>query len=344
VVATADADAAYMLPEFRGDEDEEAKDLAWLRAQGPEGWQKIARECEVYWRQCLQLKADGQELGWTLRIPQLETETPDFLEQGDPEELPMLDVRIEVELPAGSSKLTAFWKESFGVNLILTVGDGDAAEIKPLVGSGEETTLAERQAAGTDLAPADTSLAGWVKLGFVHILPEGVDHILFVLGLFLLIPKWKPLLKQTIVFTLAHSVSLAAAALGWVNFPSTPVEILIAASIAWVGIENFWAKELGRGRLVLVGIFGLVHGLGFAGVLAELLPAGQPDKLPAALFGFNVGVELGQVAVLAMAFAAFSWWGKRFVWVKRTGSALVAAAGLILIVERMANVDLVPFL
>lgn len=334
VTAIADADAAYMLPEFRGDEDQEAKDLAWLREQGPDGWQKIARECDTYWRDCLHLKADGQEIPWTLRIPELEKEAPAFLEEGDPEELPMLAVKIEATLPVGSTKLAIDWKEPFGVNLIVTTGEGEAAEIKPLV-SGEEAVVAERAATEAEMKPTETSLAGWIRLGFVHILPEGIDHILFVLGLFLLIPKWKPLLQQTIVFTIAHSLSLAAAALGWVHVPSMFVEVLIAASIAWVGIENFWARELGKGRLILVGIFGLIHGLSFAGQLTGLLPLGQPDRLPPALFGFNVGVELGQIAFLAIAFAAFAWWGeKRFVWVKRIGSAIVGLAGLILLVQR----------
>ncbi|MCW1883519.1 HupE/UreJ family protein [Luteolibacter flavescens] len=344
VTAIAEADAAYMLPEFRGDEDVEAKDLAWLREQDPAGWRRIAGECEDYWRSCFRLKADGADLAWTLSVPDLAKEKPGFLEEGDPEDLPMLAVRIEAVLPPGASKLGIDWKEPFGVNLIVTTGEGASAETKPLV-SGESAVVAERAADASEMRPAETSFAGWIRLGFVHILPEGVDHILFVLGLFLLVPRWKPLLQQTIVFTLAHSLSLAAAASGWVRFPSTPVEVLIAASIAWVGIENFWAKELGKGRLVLVGIFGLVHGLGFAGVLAELLPAGQPEKLPAALFGFNVGVEFGQITVLAMAFATFAWWGeKRFVWVKRIGSAAVALAGVILVVERLAGIDLVSFL
>jgi len=337
VTAIADADAAYMLPEFRGDEDEEAKDLAWLREQGPEGWQKIARECDAYWRDCLHLKADGQDIPWTLRVPELEKNTPSFLEEGDPEELPMLAVKIEATLPVGSTKLSVDWKEPFGVNLIVTTGEGEAAEIKPLV-SGEMAVVAERAAAEVEMKPTETSFTGWIQLGFVHILPEGTDHILFVLGLFLLVPKWKPLLQQTIVFTLAHTLSLAAASLGWVNVSPALVELLIAASIAWIGIENFWAKEVGKGRLILVGIFGIVHGLGFAGWLAGRLPS-QPEKLPGALLGFNLGVELGQIALLAMAFAAFAWWGeKRFIWVKRIGSAIVGLAGLILLVQRTEQV------
>jgi hypothetical protein len=188
------------------------------------------------------------------------------------------------------------------------------------------------------------------------------------------VPKWKPLLQQTLVFTLAHSLSLAAASLGWVKIPSTPVEITIAVSIAWVGIENLAVKSFHKWRLILVGIFGLIHGLGFAGALADLLPANQPDKLPAALFGFNLGVEFGQITVLMLAFLAigvlalvlfvFRWVTKRHVqeslaeswrvsrgwsevlqvWVKRIGSIIVALAGLILVVERITGAKIVPFL
>ena len=345
VTAVAEADAAYLLPEFRGDEDEEPKDLAWLRQQGPAGWAKIEEEAAVYLKDCLRLEADGKALPWTLEIPAFHQATPDFMTEGEPEELPMVDVVIRTTLPPEARKLEAAWEEPFGVVLIATTGAAEAAEVTPIV-SGERATLAEReQAAAATMQPSTPSPGRWVGLGFIHILPEGVDHILFVLGLFLLVPKWRPLLQQTIVFTLAHSLSLAAAALGWVSFPATPVEVMIAASIAWVGLENLWKKELGKGRLALVAVFGLIHGLGFANVLAGLLPADQPEKLPAALLGFNVGVELGQIAVLAIAFACFGWLDeKRFLPVKRGGSILIALAGLILIVERIGDIELLPFL
>ena len=276
VSARAEVDAAYMLPEFRGDGDEEPKDLVWLREQGPAGWERIARETEAYWRECLVLAIDGQPLPWTLRVPALESNAPSFLTAGEGEELPFLEAVIEVDLPPGPGTLEAAWKEPFGVNLILTIAADGAIETRPLV-SGERAAIATRSA-GEGLRPVPTDAGDWVKLGFIHILPHGVDHILFVVGLFLLAPKWKPLLQQTIVFTLAHSLSLAAAAFGWVNLPATPVEILIAASIAWVGIENLIVKDLGKGRLILVGIFGLVHGLGFAGVLAERLATSRPER------------------------------------------------------------------
>ena len=337
-----DADAAYMLEEFRGDEDEEAKDLAWLRAQGPDGWAKIEAEAITYWRGCFTLLADGTEIPWTMDIPVFHETAPAFLTEGEPEELPMLEVAVHAQLPPGARQLDIRWKEPFGVVLIVLTGTGPDAGTKPIM-SGEQMTVAER-AAREEMHAKPLSAGDWIKVGFQHILPEGVDHILFVLGLFLLVPKWKPLLGQTVTFTIAHSISLAAATFGWVNFPAQPVEILIGASIAWVGIENLCVKDLGKGRLILVGAFGLIHGLGFASVLSEILPKDQPDKLPGALLGFNVGVELGQIAVLAMAFACFAWWGERFVWVKRIGSVLVALAGLILLAERASGVDIVPFI
>lgn len=145
----------------------------------------------------------------------------------------------------------------------------------------------------------------YLALGFEHILPKGLDHILFVLGLFLLSTHWRPLLWQVTAFTVAHSVTLALSMLGVVSLPERPVETLIALSIAYVGIENVLTSRLHAWRTALVFAFGLLHGLGFAGVLQEL---GAPtDRFVGALVGFNLGVELGQLAVLALAFAAVGW-------------------------------------
>ena len=345
-VCTAEVDAAYMMPEFRGDEDEEPKDLVWLREQGPEGWQKIEEATKTFWKECLRLEADGKELEWSISIPEFHEPDPRFMVEGEAEELPLVDALIAVKLPPGTRKLEAAWKEPFGVVLVATVRQGEQAEVKPIV-SGERMTLAERTAEA-ELAPVSRSIADWVILGFHHILPLGVDHILFVLGLFLLAPRWKPLLQQTITFTIAHSITLGIATMGWVDVSSEKasmwVEVLIAASIAWVGIENLLVKELGKGRLALVGAFGLIHGLGFASVLSEWLPKDHPEQLAGALFGFNVGVEFGQIAVLLGAFALFGWWRDRFVWVKWAGSVLVGLAGLILMIERLSGKEFAGFL
>ncbi len=149
--------------------------------------------------------------------------------------------------------------------------------------------------------PRQGVFSSYLKLGFTHIVPKGLDHILFVLGLFLLSTRWRPLLYQVTAFTVAHSVTLALSMQGVVSLPERFVETLIALSISWVAIENIATSELKPWRIALVFCFGLLHGLGFAGVLSEL---GMPDgQFLAALLSFNLGVELGQVSVVLMAFA-----------------------------------------
>ena len=142
----------------------------------------------------------------------------------------------------------------------------------------------------------------YLWLGYTHILPKGLDHILFVLGLFLLSPRWKTMLLQVTAFTVAHSITLGLSIYGLVSLPSRVVEPLIAVSIAYVAIENLMTRELKPWRVALVFMFGLLHGLGFAGVLREL---GLPrQEFLTALLTFNLGVEGGQLTVIALALAA----------------------------------------
>ena len=153
-----------------------------------------------------------------------------------------------------------------------------------------------------------TSSVVWqyLALGFTHIVPKGLDHILFVLGLFLLSASWRTLLAQISAFTVAHTLTLGLAVNGMVAAPASIVEPLIAVSIAYVAIENIFSATLHPWRIALVFMFGLLHGLGFAGVLSELgLPGGQ--FIPA-LVAFNLGVEGGQLTVIAAAALAVGWW------------------------------------
>ncbi len=147
--------------------------------------------------------------------------------------------------------------------------------------------------------PLAQTIVLYLQLGFLHILPKGLDHILFVLSLFLASTRVRPLLIQITTFTIAHTITLALAASGLVTAPAGIVEPLIALSIAFVAIENIFFKEMTRWRPLVVFGFGLFHGLGFAGVLAEL---GLPqDQFAAALVSFNVGVEAGQLTVVGLA-------------------------------------------
>ncbi len=140
-------------------------------------------------------------------------------------------------------------------------------------------------------------LMAYGVLGFEHIIPLGVDHILFIIGIFLFSARLKPLFWQVTMFTSAHTLTLGLSINGVLNLPTSLVEPLIALSIAYIGLENILSRQrLPQRRLLLVFVFGLLHGLGFAGVLAEF---GMPeDAFFLALLGFNVGVELGQLAII----------------------------------------------
>ncbi|MEN0087326.1 MAG: HupE/UreJ family protein [Pseudomonadota bacterium] len=141
----------------------------------------------------------------------------------------------------------------------------------------------------------------YIGVGFEHIVPLGLDHIIFVIGLFLLSPRLKPLLLQVTAFTLAHTITLALGATGVISITPWIVESIIALSIVYVAVENIFLRGFATHRVALVFAFGLLHGLGFAGVLGEFgLPEGS---FVPALIGFNVGVELGQLSVIAACLA-----------------------------------------
>jgi len=140
----------------------------------------------------------------------------------------------------------------------------------------------------------------FIKAGFEHIIPQGIDHILFVLGLFFSTLKSRSLILQVTAFTFAHSITLALAALGFVKLQLSVVEPLIFLSIVWVAFENTFFKKTTKWRPLVVFSFGLLHGLGFATLLTEY---GLPkDNFISLLLAFNVGVEFGQLAVLLAAF------------------------------------------
>lgn len=151
---------------------------------------------------------------------------------------------------------------------------------------------------GNERSIASTA-ALYVSIGVRHIVPGGLDHILFVLAIFLASIRFRALLIQVSAFTIAHTVTLALAASGVITPSAAVVEPLIAVTIGFVAIENLFFKDMTKWRPAVVFGFGLIHGLGFAGFFGELgLPPGQ---FWSALISFNVGVELGQLAVIVVA-------------------------------------------
>ena len=149
-------------------------------------------------------------------------------------------------------------------------------------------------------APPGNVVWFYLKLGFTHILPLGFDHILFVVGLCMLSTRIKVILWQATAFTVAHSITLALSMKSIIVAPSAVVEPIIALSILFVAIENLMLTELKPWRILIVFLFGLIHGMGFASALNEI---GLPrNKFALSILSFNLGVELGQVTVISVVF------------------------------------------
>ena len=177
----------------------------------------------------------------------------------------------------------------------------------------------------------------YLGLGFTHILPRGLDHVLFVLGIFLLATQLRAVMWQVSAFTVAHTITLALTVYGVVSLPSRIVEPLIALSIVYVAVENVFTAKLHAWRPAIVFCFGLLHGMGFAGVLSEIgLP--RSEFVPA-LLSFNAGVECGQLAVIFTAFLLIGMPFRRRDWYRSrvivTGSLMIAAVGLYWSVQRV---------
>jgi hypothetical protein len=170
----------------------------------------------------------------------------------------------------------------------------------------------------------------YLALGYRHIIPLGLDHILFILCVFFLNTNLRQVILQASMFTLAHSITLGLAATGIINPSAALVEPLIAFSILFLALENVYHKKVGPWRMVMVFLFGLVHGMGFAGALASL---GLPQyAFTEALVCFNIGVELGQLTIIILMYVAVSrafgkkdWYRRRIVIPASLCIALVAA-------------------
>lgn len=168
----------------------------------------------------------------------------------------------------------------------------------------------------------------YLDLGFEHIVPKGLDHILFVLCIFLLNRNLKQVLLQATAFTVAHSITLGMAMFKVFTPPVHIVEPVIALSIFYVAVENCITEKLHPSRLLIVFLFGLIHGMGFASVLTDL---GLPEKeFVTALITFNVGVELGQIVVILAAWLCIGLWFWKKPWYhKRVVIPLSVVIGII---------------
>ncbi len=235
--------------------------------------------------------------------------------------------------PGYASALTLTQHEP-ATDLGTAVFTSDAAEtvVQVLATTSPNAPPTPREGAGE----ARLAFTGMFALGVEHIL-AGVDHLLFLAGLLITCRKARSMLAIVTAFTVAHSITLALAALDWVVLPPSVVEPLIAASIVLVGVENLLRKDVPPARAALCFAFGLVHGFGFAGALRELGLGqnGAPIALP--LLGFNLGVEAGQLLVVSLLLPALLLLRKKprvARWVLPGASACVATAGAYWLLER----------
>ncbi len=164
-------------------------------------------------------------------------------------------------------------------------------------------------------APVNEVVWYYLSLGFKHIIPYGIDHILFVAGLCLLSTKIKTILWQATAFTVAHSITLALSMKNIIMAPAAVVEPIIALSIVFIAVENILLTELKPWRILVVFLFGLIHGMGFASALNEIgLPGG---KFYSSVIAFNGGVEIGQIVVITAMFGCIVWPLKNKAWYRK---------------------------
>lgn len=353
---------AFVLNE---DPAKEPEDAVWALIEGQAGaagealesaGQRLARH--------VVLRVDGSDLRGMLRAfpdaSALEKWKRDVRVAGERPRLPWVaEAVIVFEFGLDAREAAIQFPEVMGDLVLLVETPGAearaiplrAGEWSPAIALGES---AERKsAAGNEYAAArGTGFLSFVRMGVEHIVPQGLDHMLFILGLFLASPKMKSLLVMVTMFTLAHSVTLALAATGVVVAPPRVIEPLIALSIVGVAVENIWRRPKAASgdrpqgfsfgqdavRAGIVFAFGLVHGLGFASAFKEMeLPR---SVLVPALVGFNVGVEVGQLLVLSCAFVLIGWAGRRS-WYRSVvvvpGSVVIACVGLYWAVTRVVG-------
>jgi hydrogenase/urease accessory protein HupE len=295
----------------------------------PDALVEQIREFEENYLDGIRVEFDGQAVALILASAQVPAVGDTALQR-----LSTLSLRGAV--PSGAGAFTWTYAAEFGAS---------AVRVGPTRDNIIRTTFLDAGVTSEAFPLDDTLVAKttpevaieYLLLGFEHIVPKGLDHILFVLGIFFLSMHWKPLLHQVTAFTIAHSITLGLSLYGFVSLPASIVEPLIALSICYVAIENVLTKELKPWRVYVVFAFGLLHGLGFAGILLEL---GLPrEEFLTALITFNIGVELGQLTVITAAFLSVGYWFRSKPWYRQRivipASLLIAMTGAYWTIQRI---------
>jgi hypothetical protein len=304
---------------------------AEIRALGAPAQDELAAKLTDFLTRRLRLRFDGAPAAFAVSFPERGRGpsagvSPSFFG---------LAAHLSGRIPKGAKTATFFASRAFPLVRLTWRTETGAPPVEEVLVPGAESHVFPLAGAAGEV-PAGETASRFLALGFTHILPKGLDHILFVVGLALLSPRPRPLLAQITAFTLAHTLTLGLSTYGVFRLSSHLVEPLIAVSIVYVAVENLLTTRLRASRLILVFAFGLLHGLGFAGALGEL---GWPQgRRLLALLAFNAGVEAGQVAVVALALLLVAGWaraGGDRLRLARGASIAIAAVGAFWAVSRV---------
>jgi hydrogenase/urease accessory protein HupE len=246
--------------------------------------------------------------------------------------------------PRGEWRITLrqFSELTAGHRELVTVIRDDAIVAEALLSAEQPTlTFTWKSPVAENLSPvARGAFAEFLKLGVEHIV-TGYDHLLYLAGLIIACRRLRSIVALITSFTVAHSLTLALATLGVVSIPSRVIEPLIAASIVYVGLENLWLRgREPRARWFLAFFFGLVHGFGFAGLLSDFGVGVGDGSIALPLLSFNLGVELGQLAILTIALPPLLWarsWSRFTTLALPAASLLVVTAGGFWFFERVSG-------
>ncbi len=287
----------------------------------------------------LRLEADGKPVAWKIEtFPTAEQILAQSGRQGEADRYPvMMNAKLTAAVPAGTQKLVLRFPDALGTvftNLrkgmefqtVMAVSKNEPGEFQ----IGDGPTPADNQTSYALLAD-----------GFGHVLPDGWDHCLFMLAMFLGAASLRQALGRSLVFTLGHSITLSAVALGWVGNPGAWIEPFIALTIGLGGLMAYRGTATNRQMLIVPAVFGLVHGLGFAAAVSDRLKDWDNGSIVRILVGFNIGVELAQIAVILIS-AALLWTvlrtGVSETKVRRSLCLAVAISGFGVMAWRIAGI------
>jgi len=339
-------DAGYAIPETRGDTEEEAPTQEWLASLSVDQHSALRHAAVQYLGEWFQIDWTGNsDLEIEISFPEWETEPPEFKRDFGDAGVAYFRVKYSGMIPKEKGILELVPLDGGFPDLALIVHTQDGGEAVATLPKERGFELWEVEEQIAQEISAEPKVKGQVRIstgwqsfvvyGFEHVLPKGLDHVLFLLGLFFLSTNWRHLVEQSLLFTIGHTCTLFAVITLDLVVPGRWVEPLIAITILWIGAENLWVKKIGLTRRIVVFCMGLIHGLGYASVLR-----GYFENVDSPLIGVllaNVGIELAQLFILSIAGLLF-WWARDRKWyniLRISASSLVAFSGLIWFLQRI---------